>query len=470
MKLIFYFIVMMMLAPFSLAAMQVSIDHTGYNIDDQIRVNLTVSENLTVKGFIRMQLSCANTSFPFYMLPVTIQQNKQQFIATELPVSQNLGLCSIDAALTNFNANILDSVSSSKFIITDELSPDLKLDKEVYKASESILITGNIYKQSGEQFTGKLDVFLDDLHATSFDATGSVEYNLQFAHDTKGGKHLLRLSAAGSNHLETGFPFFVESEVTKIIVDIKEKAYLPAETAIAAILLKDQAGETMPGQVSVDLVAPANNWLGTWKLDMNGLFQYKLGDMAAHGMYTLTATYGKLEETASFNVSQVKKLGFEAKENIVLIKNTGNIIYNDTVSLYLESSHQNYLISKKILLMPGEETSVELYKEVPDDNYTVSVGNKTENQSAAFTATVTVIDQRTLAEKGKDAVNGITGAVVAHGGISITAFLIVLIAFSSLIVYNYRTSKNQPKKSMQTLRKETRQKEVQTMMDDFNKK
>lgn len=461
------FLAMLLVVPSAFAAMQVTADEEAYNIEDEISLNVTIKQDTSFKGFLRLELQCSNSSdFPFYLTPLTVEQGALQAISTALPAADSMkGECVVQALLNNGNGNTVEQQQSGKFLVTNHLSGAMHLDKDVYKAGESVYIAGQLQKASGEDFAGTIDIYFDSKHIASIPVSGRVSYELHLSEHELGGTHYIKVAAQGPNALEQELRLFVESEIKDIIVDIKEPSYNPGEIVKALLLLKDQAGVAVPGVISLDIIAPHNNWLGTFKADSNVVFTYALPQQAEPGNYTISATYNALLKEVHFTVKELKQLGFDVKDNFITITNTGNVIYDDTVELYLESTEKKYIFSKEIQLAPGASTAVELYKEVSDNTYTVTI--PALGQAAA--ATITVQDTRTLAEKSKDTFSEFTGAVVAGGAVSYITFSIVALAFLISGYFVYRHSMR-PRKSEQQKQKEQRKDEIQTMLDSLHKK
>ena len=100
-------IILTLVSSFAIADIQISVDKQIYNLDEQIGINASVIENKTINGFLKMQLICSNLSFQFYLLPLALGQNKEKQVSVSLPASeQMLGVCNIDASLTDFSNNI----------------------------------------------------------------------------------------------------------------------------------------------------------------------------------------------------------------------------------------------------------------------------------------------------------------------------------------------------------------------------
>ncbi len=475
-------IILTLVSSFAIADIQISVDKQIYNLGDQISINVSTIENKTINGFLKMQLICTNLSFQFYLLPVVIEQNKEKQVTVSLPVSeQMIGNCNIDASLTDFSNNVIAGKASDKFNITNELFGYFRIDKEVYKPGEEIIIGGYIKKASGEGFIGKLDIYFDGVIVKTIDIANNFEYNLKTEDAIKSGKHFVKIAANDKNKAEKEFATFVESEPRKLIIDVKQQSYLPEETVKASISLKDQAGDDIRQDVAIDLIAPSNNWLGSWKIDSSSLFEYKLDKFSVPGNYILRATFGTLVAETNFNVSELRKLDFDIFNNTILIENTGNVIYDDIVEVYLESQKKRYLVEKKIKLAPGEQTVIELYKEVPDDSYNVTVPlvplaqnisaevSESSNDSIKVTDII-VKDERTIVQKSEDTINEIIGAFLGGGALSYLSLFIMVILLSLFVVLHIMRLRGKPPKTDTEKKEEAKKKEINAMLQDFIKK
>ena len=72
----------------------------------------------------------------------------------------------------------------------------------------------------------------------------------------------------------------------------------------------------------------------------------------------------------------------------VIVKNVGNVKYNNETTIVVEKENKTYLINKKIKLDVGEESIIDLSKDVPSGNYTVTL--------PAETITNTITEERII--------------------------------------------------------------------------
>ena len=157
-----------------------------------------------------------------------------------------------------------------------------------------------------------------------------------------------------------------------------------------------------------------------------------------------------------------------SQENgIVTVKNSGNVQYNDEVTIVAESEDDKYLINKKIKLEPGETIVIDLSKEVPQGTYDIILPEETaeaaeqeaavsnESKSAEEVAEnvfqdVPIEDNRNVLKKTADGMSGITGAVVGAAGYVasrplLASLILVLIILATVLHYSWGTLKNRIK-------------------------
>ena len=439
MKLKRLFVVFFLLMPLAIAEIEISGLSNSYNLGDKIAVSSSILLEQDFQGFFKLTLYCGDFGLPYFTTPISLKaQEETKINVPELTTFSSItGNCKINAELLLNNMEVFESVKSGDFKITKEL--DFVVDDSITALpGDEVVITGSVERKDGSKIgdtTMKLN-FEDNDYSTIV-KDGNFEYTISLDEFIKSGKHnvLLHLEDSYGNIAEKYVEITVTPILKKLENSINKKIFDPEENLEFAILLLDQAGDLVESSVNLVLTDPKGKDILDKTVKTNEKITYKFEQQALPGEYKLKSHVEDLSDEDIVSLNAVEDIDINLEGETVVIKNIGNVKYEDETTIILESQGKKYMITKKLSLDPGETTTVDLSKEVPYGIYSITgAGVAIED--------VTIHDNRPLHKKTIDGVKTITGSIFGSdselSSKSVITVIILIVAILLIIAYYKR--------------------------------
>src|SRR3989344_3744268 len=405
-----------------------------------------------------------------------------------------------------------EEASSSSFPVPKQLKGDFLLDKTKAHFGDTVKLTGTVRKLDGglvngygsvsikkdneNYVTSSINIIEGALkYSTSIDRLpqGSFVFEIS-VRDTYGNEHLftnvatlevtnkltlnLRLS---ETTIRPSDKIDILGEITDvngknvkngeaiITLDIEtnKDAYFPKEAISITPILYDQADEQISKDVTLEIYNAANEIVLTKTTESNAETLFKLTDYATPGTWKIKASSSGLTDELTFDVKEVNDILTTLENQIITVKNVGNVDYTEDLEIIAEGSEKTFTISKRTKLKPDETLQIYLYKDIPKGTYDISITNtkfKAED--------IEIIDPRSIGNKFGDYFNSVTGSVVQSKGSTtsmkpiITLFAFILVIVLLVFVSRYsakaklrRRREYDKKQGMETFGKIIRDKE-----------
>lgn len=435
-----------------------------YNLGDILSISYSVSQQSDVSAIFKLKLECGNYSLDYFTQPVELKEHETKDIpAASLTLQGSMaGNCIINASLFSTSNEILATQSSDTFIVTSELQFEADSDKKEYMPGENVAITLNI-SPTYESFNGEAEFLLGNERETA-NATGNMPtYSIKTANNTKTGKHDLSIIVKDEfgNKGERIVQFAILAVPTKLEVNVNSQIFKPGQTLRAFAALKDQANDPVTGhKAQLLIISPNKKIILNTSEDLGEVLSYKFAQDAVPGNYSVEAAVLGLEATAMVSIEEVEQIETTFDNRIIKITNTGNIDYNKPVNISLIKEGKTYSIIRKLSLSPSEPYEIDLFKELPEGSYNITVPNKGE---VAVYQDVSIQDERSLGKKIGDVFSPLTGSTVkgdAGSFVKNTVFLLIAflaVAFLTITaVRMYRSRKRGSERKEMQLQKEVK--------------
>lgn len=320
--------------------------------------------------------------------------------------------------------------------VDNQLITTVELDKEELLPGDSITISGTAEKLGGEGVNGDLRIVVDEV--TEFNSrfnNGIFTYRLRTLNNIRSNEHKVDVYVKDDdgNSYMTEKSFSIIPVPTALDLIIEKQNFLPSNTVSINSILYDQADESLVKEVKITIT----NSKGEVELEQNtytnSVLTYNLPEFALPGTWKIKGVSEGLIKELQFRVGEVKQLDAYLNEQIVIIRNIGNVDYNDLIRIEAVGE-KSKIIERRTNLEPDESISVSLYEDLEDGSYKINVLDESFE--------VNIKDPRTATEKVSDFLEGITGSVVAASGsrASKTPFFIFLavMVFVIFIIGKYR--------------------------------
>ncbi len=396
-----------------LAGISVEADKPLYNLGDFIVVSYTVSTDSDFSGLTRLSLVCSNSSMDFYALPTSLFAGQSQSVTIPgLAVVHAMGgRCYIDANVSSFGGLVEYSSVSSAFNVTGSLPVTVRAENETFLPGDEIAILGHVAKSHASRASVALS-FLDRAYSGPV-LNNSFSYSIRLPADVKSGKHSLRFLVNDSygNSGAASFDFVVEAVPKRLLLSLSNSTAIPGDVVRVSVSLIDQAGDAMGRQVSISLVGSAGGVALRGSDISPAVFRLELPSSLPPGTYAAEASSSGLAATAMLFVEAVEDISISFDGRTLSVVNTGNVDYSKKLAVNLTGVNNQFVLLQGLELSPGQSTVIDLYKEVPEDDYEISFPGVSGNPS--FESHLQ--DERSSVRKASDFV-GITSKVVQQTG------------------------------------------------------
>ena len=320
--------------------------------------------------------------------------------------------------------------------LDNQLITTVELDKEELLPGDSITISGTAERLGGEKVNGDLRIVVDDV--TEFNSTfnnGIFTYRLRTLNNIRSNEHKVKIyvNDDDGNSYMIEKSFSIIPVPTSLDLIIERQNFLPSNTVSINSILYDQADDSLVREVKITITNSKNEVELEQNTYTNSVLTYDLPQFALPGTWKIKGVSEGLIRELQFKVEEVKQLDAYLNEQILVIKNIGNVDYNDLVRIEAIGD-KSKIIERRTNLEPDESISVSLYEDLEDGSYKINVLDETFD--------VSIKDPRTATGKVSDFLEGITGSVVAASGsrTSKTPFYIFLavMVFVIFIIGKYR--------------------------------
>ena len=298
---------------------------------------------------------------------------------------------------------------------------------------------------------------------------GVLKHTVSVDRNTEAGNIPIYISVKDQfgNYADESFNINVLAIPTRIENLFDSKLLMPGDKGRVKITLYDHTDKVINGSViNARVLDSEKNIIAEKKVENQAYFEFQLNPNQAPGEYFLLSSFENIKEQSSFTVEAVEKIVMSQENGIVTIKNSGNVQYNDEVTIVAEGEDNKYLINKKIKLEPGETMAIDLSKEVPQGTYDVTLPEENveakqetlvSNESVAadnvaenILKDVPIEDNRNVLKKTADGMSAVTGAVVGAAGYIasrplLASIILVLIILATVLHYSWGTLKNKIK-------------------------
>ena len=458
--------------PLAYAEVQVTLPENNlYNLGDRILPEISIKEAESYYGFFKVHISCDNYEIQYYTIPLSAEAGfRAQIAVPELQLTDFMkGKCSLRADYDATDGTRISSSSSESFLVEDKLDISIKQGLEVIPG-ESMDIFVEVRKyNNGFLPKGEASIIFNNKEEKTAVGFGVLKHTISVDRNTEAGNIPIYISVKDQfgNYADKAFDINVLAIPTRIENLFDSKILMPNDKGRVKITLYDHTDKVINGSViNSKILDPEKNIIAEKKVENQAYFEFQLNPNQAPGEYFLLSSFENIKEQSSFTVEAVEKIVMSQENGIVTIKNSGNVQYNDEVTIVAEGEDNKYLINKKIKLEPGETMAIDLSKEVPQGTYDVTLPKENveakqetlvsnENVAADNIAEnifqdVPIEDNRNVLKKTADGMSAVTGAVVGAAGYIasrplLASIILVLIILATVLHYSWGTLKNKIK-------------------------
>ena len=478
MKKSVFIIIFFLILPIIFAEMDIRQDMDKYNLGDKISVSASVIEDRNVDGFFKAGLECPNYAIQYFVRPISLEKDFRTSINVPklTATKEMIGNCKIKAVLEESDGTI-DTGYTDEFKVKNEL--DISCECVETMPGKEVEIFCTARKLSSELVPGgtaKLNYRGRDYTANVGD--GMFSFIVFIASDSPAGmqKMAIEIEDGKGNYGDLIFEVDVEAIPTKLENTVNKESFKPHETIDIRPALYDHIGDLINATIRLEFIDTKDKKIISKDVVSGEIASYIFNSFALPGDYKIRSYSKGLTKESSVKVESLSKLEMTYTNEKVLVKNVGNVIYNNKTTIVLENDEGKYLIEKKIKLKPTETIEIDLSKEVPYGYYNIVLPEGSvkdgETEAASVVENVELHDNRPVYKKvgtgvreGFDAITGAAAATIGFISARPLAASIILIVITLVIVLFY--SKDFIKSRLERVKVKMDKKEAHTEEEKY---
>jgi len=335
-----------------------------YNIGDSVTIPVTIKTVTGVSAMFSMDLFCGSKQINFYKNGVKLLAGEEKVMDSSLVLTKDLlgeyvGTCKIKAILLD------EYVITNEFKISNVLTLKPTIEEKEFEPGESILISGDVTKENGQDANGFIDleIVISNSSGKNIIQKGTVNngmysMNITLPAGIAAGNYLVKLNAyeVDSSDLKTnkGFANYniaIKQIPTSLELTFKEDEVKPGTSVEVKAILHDQTGE------KIDSTAIITIKRGTTEIIEGGSpTEKKTGEYVELPIayneppsnWTVFAMSNQLTTEAHFIVIKNKEIKAEMINETLVVTNIGNVPYNGTIIVKIANSSEEKNISLAI--------------------------------------------------------------------------------------------------------------------------
>ena len=353
---------------------------SSYNLGDVIDVPVKVTTLGQINNFLRINLICNGAETEVYKEYILLNPGEEKESNIKFPLITNFtkissGACSIKAILGE------DFVLTDEFKISNTVTITIQeFDSEV-APGKSLFILADAKKSKGDNVEGFVEASItkDETEILTTSDTvnlGFVELNITLPDDLAAEDYLVKLSVYEkdiedqiTNIGSTSFGFAVSQVPTSLEITFEEQEINPGTDMRIKTILHDQTGKKIKSTSEIKITDTSEDKIYEEDLEIqtDEFFDFSIPYNQAPGEWKVEAKSGALEAEASFEIKELAQVEVTIINKTLLIKNTGNIFYNDTVLVKIG----NETLNVDVQLEVDKEQKYSL--KAPEGKYEVEV-------------------------------------------------------------------------------------------------
>lgn len=315
------------------------------------------------------------------------------------------GAYSITVEVSDAAGNKHDFEDVATFEVIGGLNLDVNMDDQVYDPGEGIRVVGTIRSSVAENTLEGLELMIKllDQKVTRKVTGNTFDVTINVPDKIKSGiyKMLITVKDSQGNYGERELDVKVGSVPRRLNIEMQRTEFGPDEKVSFTAYLYDQADELMSSDVMLKVIDPQKQQRAEQTISVNRKTSFDLPPSASPGGWSVEISgIGDLSASSPFIVKEVKKLDVILEDGKFKITNIGNVIYDEPLRLI--AGDREY--SQSIYLEPNQKGEIKLSDLFKEGVYDILIPGADKEFKG-----VTVIDDRTLAEKAGDALSGVTG-------------------------------------------------------------
>lgn len=353
----------------------ITIDNNLVQLGKQVKISGSIfkKDGTNINGIATLYLKKGEEKYLESFIEIV--NSKFEYILDTSSKSAGTYNIEIHASDIFGNKNIFSDLTitlTSEIVVTAKSSDLDALPGDTIKISgEAVDISQEYVRRADVLITIGEKEFLTTLSRGDFSEKITIPKNL------KSGKQNIHIIVEDDqgNRGETDLQIEVKPIQTNLDISILKESYNPSSDIKITPILKDQAGDSIIQDISIEISNPKGKLEFNEVKKTNEEVTYTLGQYSLPGTWTIKAISSDLSYEKTFLVNEIFLLHFELNNQILSVINRGNVKYTLPLKVQLKGP-QKINIVKKLNLYPKETSEIDLGIGIPTGTYTVLVQDK----------------------------------------------------------------------------------------------
>ncbi|MBI3334836.1 hypothetical protein HYZ97_05090 [Candidatus Pacearchaeota archaeon] len=383
-----FFVLIVLLLPAVSAELFLTQPSGLYNLGDELNMTISITRPAQTNDFATVALTCNGSELELYKSPVSVKAGEQKQLSFTSALDNFVlgglrGDCVLQAAYAD------ESVESRRFEISDEVIVTITLPASIVDPGSILQISGNAVKKNGQPLTGSVEMGIAQLGSSALTAVqnGAFVFNVSIPAQARSGLYPIKVSAYDTdfssqtaNHGSAETTVRIRQVLTRLDIALSSLSLFPGNNLSYTVLAYDQADDEMAADTHVQIFTPLGA-VRTDKLAQTGATQtLSSNSNDTSGSWSISAQADSLQTAKSFLVEEHMNATFVLENDVLVIRNTGNVQYTKPVHISIGENGQ----IKDVSLDVGMEKRYRL--DAPDGEYAIEVddGNLTSELGSVF--------------------------------------------------------------------------------------
>ncbi|MBU0627679.1 MAG: hypothetical protein KKC75_00685 [Nanoarchaeota archaeon] len=372
-------LILLMVLPIALASVEVTSKlNREYNLGEDISLSVKIVSDKSANALVKCTLRCDDKDMLYYISPITVEKDIE--INIDIPPIKTFseGQCKIMAEAETLERDSLGRVYSDEFFISSDLEIIFTVDETSVLPGDTIKIDGTVTQHNEKVEKGNVFIVLDGKKEEAELKGGEFSYSIKLAMEIQSGEHKISILANDKygNANEQKAVINVNAVPTLLDYGLNAKEFSPIDEFQINARILDQGGDLINDNIGIKLYKQKTLFgkeiiLFDTGAESGKSFSFTFAPDTAPDNYKLKLTYGDLDKEDIITILPYSKIEIKLEGNTLFVKNTGNIDYNNKTNIMLEKDSETYVLEKRIKLKVGEETTIDLTKDLPAGTYSI---------------------------------------------------------------------------------------------------
>ena len=381
-------LVILLLSPVSAGIIINEQPNAVYNLGDLVSIPTTIKAVGDISGSFQMDILCEGHQVNFYKNGVSLlageEKNFDPSVVLEKEVIGELkGICKIKAVLGE------EYVLTEEFKISNFLTININEVAKEFAPGENIVIKGSALKENGKDVNGFIDaevIISGENSSDSLFQPGTINngfFSLEIPAPTnmKAGAYLIKLNAYEKNIqggiTNNGFLDYniaINQVPTNLELIIDNQEIEPGTNLVLKTILHDQTGESIKSNSIITIKNNQDIVMEQTEITNGETFEYLIKHNELPTEWKVVAESNSLITELPFTILEKASVNVEIINRTVIITNTGNVFYNNTVLVKIGEESLNVYADldlnesqKYILNAPDGKYSIEIRTQEGDE-------------------------------------------------------------------------------------------------------